>query len=143
MLKKTMTYVDFNGDERTEDFYFNLTEAEIADMELSREGGLSGMLTTIVNAKDQVAIINMFKEIVIKAYGHKSADGKHFVKNDAIREEFLSTQAYSDLFMELASDAEKAADFINGIVPNKMQQSKMTMRKMLDEYEGLTAGHNA
>lgn len=137
MLKKTMTYTDFNGVERTEDFYFNLTEAELTDMELSQEGGLGETLKAIINTKDQVAIINMFKEIVIKAYGRKSPDGRYFVKNDSIREEFMSTQAYSDLFMELATDADKAAEFINKIIPNKIEmtpeQRNEAIRKMLSE----------
>lgn len=137
MYKKTMTYTDFNGVERTEDYYFNLTEAELTDMELSREGGLGETLKAIINTKDQVAIINMFKEIVIKAYGRKSPDGRYFVKNDAIREEFMSTQAYSDLFMELATDADKAAEFINKIIPNKIEmtpeQRNEAIRKMLSE----------
>lgn len=137
MYKKTMTYTDFNGVERTEDYYFNLTEAELTDMELSREGGLGETLKAIINTKDQVAIINMFKEIVVKAYGRKSPDGRYFVKNDAIREEFMSTQAYSDLFMELATDADKAAEFINKIIPNKIEmtpeQRNEAIRKMLSE----------
>lgn len=137
MYKKTMTYTDFNGVERTEDYYFNLTEAELTDMELSREGGLGETLKAIINTKDQVAIINMFKEIVVKAYGRKSPDGRYFVKNDTIREEFMSTQAYSDLFMELATDSDKAAEFINKIIPNKIEmtpeQRNEAIRKMLSE----------
>lgn len=117
MLKKTITYTDYNDVERTEDFYFNLTKAEIMEMELSTEGGLSEMINKIIATKDAPKIIALFKELVLKAYGEKSADGKRFIKNDELREGFSQTEAYSNLFMELATDADAAANFINGIVP--------------------------
>lgn len=117
MLKETMTYVDYNGVERTEDFYFNLTKAEIMEMEMSTVGGLADMITKIVNAKDAPAIIKIFKELILKAYGVKSADGKRFIKSDEIAAEFAQTEAYSQLFMKLATDADAAAKFVNGIVP--------------------------
>ena len=117
MLKKTITYVDFDDNERTETFYFNLTKAEIAEMELSTKGGLAEKINRIIEAQDNEHIIMMFKEVIGKAYGEKSADGKYFVKNDALREAFMQTQAYSNLFMELATDADAASAFINGIVP--------------------------
>lgn len=117
MLKKTITYVDYNGSERTEDFYFNLTKAEIMEMELSTTGGLSEMISRIVAAQDAPAIIKVFKDLVLKAYGQKSADGKRFVKSAALSEEFAQTEAYSILFMELATDADAAAKFVNEIVP--------------------------
>ena len=117
MLKKTITYNDYNGNERTEDFYFNLTKAEIMEMELGTTGGLAEMLTRIVAAQDAPAIIKMFKDIVLKAYGEKSPDGKRFVKSEELSTAFSQTEAYSQLFMELATDADEAAKFINGIVP--------------------------
>ena len=120
MLKKTITYEDFNGDSRTEDFYFNLTKAELTEMELSLNGGLSQLLEQIVKENDQKEIIAYFKKIVIGAYGKKSMDGRTFTKNDAIREEFASTAAYSEIFMELATDADAAAAFINGIMPSSL-----------------------
>lgn len=122
MLKKTITYEDFNGVERTEDFYFNFTQAEIADMELGTAGGLSEMIQRIVSAQDIPAIVNVFKELVLKAYGVKSPDGKRFMKKDAngrpLSAEFEETNAYSQLYMELASDAKKASEFVNAIVPS-------------------------
>lgn len=124
MLKKTITYVDYNGSERTEDFYFNLTKAEIMEMELSTTGGLSEMISRIVAAKDAPAIIKVFKELILKAYGQKSADGKRFVKSAALSEEFEQTEAYSILFMELATDADAAAKFVNAIVPAGEQVAK-------------------
>ena len=117
MLKKTITYTDYNGNERTEDFYFNLTKAEIMEMELGTTGGLAEMLTRIVAAQDAPAIIKMFKDIVLKAYGEKSPDGKRFIKSEELSTAFSQTEAYSQLFMELATDADEAAKFINGIVP--------------------------
>lgn len=117
MLKKTMIYVDFDGKERTETFYFNLTQAEIAEMELSTKGGLVEKINRMIEAEDNETIIALFKEIIGKAYGEKSADGKYFIKNKELRDAFMQTQAYSDLFMELASNSEAASAFINGIVP--------------------------
>lgn len=120
MLKKTITYTDYNGVERTEDFHFNLTKAEIMEMEMGTSGGLAEMIQRIVKAQDAPAIIKVFKDLVLKAYGEKSADGKRFMKSDEIREGFAQTEAYSQLFMELATDADAAAKFVNGIVPADM-----------------------
>ena len=121
MLKKTITYTDYNGTERTEDFYFNLTKAELTEMELGTTGGLSEMIQNIVKAQDIPSIIKIFKDLILKAYGEKSADGKRFIKvNDAgvpLANAFAETEAYSQLFMELATDADAAAKFVNGIVP--------------------------
>lgn len=117
MLKKTVTYTDYNGSERTEDFYFNLTKAEIMEMELTTVGGLSAMIEKIVAAKDGPTIIKTFKDLVLKAYGEKSADGRRFIKSPEIAEAFAQTEAYSQIFMELATDDEAAAKFVNGIIP--------------------------
>lgn len=123
MLKKTITYTDYNNMERTEDFHFNLTEAEILEMELSTTGGFAEMIDKIVKAKDQKAIIQKFKEVIDKAYGVKSPDGKRFIKNDEVLAEFKQTEAYSKLFMELALDDKAASDFVNGIIPNTEKPS--------------------
>jgi hypothetical protein len=117
MLKKTITYTDYNGTERTEDFYFNLTKAEVTEMELSTTGGLAETIKRVIAAQDQPAIIKIFKELILKAYGVKSPDGKRFIKSQELSMEFAQTEAYSILFMELATDDKAAADFINGIVP--------------------------
>lgn len=117
MLKKTFTYVDYNGVERTEDHYFNLSKAELMEMELSTTGGLAEMINKIVAAQDAPAIVKIFKELVLKAYGQKSADGRRFIKSKELSDEFAQTEAYSQLFMELATDADAAAKFVNGIVP--------------------------
>lgn len=124
MLKKTITYVDYNREERKEDFYFNLSKAEIMEMELSTTGGLAEMIQRIVAAKDAPAIIKIFKDLVLKAYGEKSPDGKRFMKVDdngkPLYIAFSQTEAYSQLFMELATDADAAAAFVNGIIPADM-----------------------
>lgn len=123
MLKKTITYTDYNGVERTEDFYFNLTKAEILEMELGTTGGFAEMIQKVIAAQDAPTIIKIFKDLVIKAYGVKSADGKRFVKNDEVREEFVQSEAYSTIFMELATDAKAGSDFVNGIIPSDMQEA--------------------
>lgn len=125
MLKKTITYKDYNDVERTEDFYFNLTKAEIMEMELSTSGGLAEMIQRIVAAQDAPAIIKIFKDLVLKAYGEKSLDGKRFVKSEEITNGFAQTEAYSQLFMELATDADAAAKFINGLMPADANQKQI------------------
>ena len=118
MLKKTITYTDYNGSERTEDFYFNLSKAEIMEMEMSKAGGLAESITKIVAAQDAPAIIKVFKDLILKAYGEKSDDGKRFIKSEELSEAFAQTEAYSQLFMELATDTDAASTFVNGIVPS-------------------------
>lgn len=125
MFKITKTYKDFNDVERTEDFYFNLTKAELMEMELSTTGGMTELIERIVKAQDGPAIIKIFKDLVLKAYGIKSADGRRFEKNDAIRADFEQTIAYSEIFMELATDADYAAKFVNGIMPADMDKSSI------------------
>lgn len=123
MLKKTITYTDYNGVERKEDFYFNLTKAEITEMELSTSGGFAEMIQRVIDAQDGPTIIKIFKDLVLKAYGQKTPDGKRFVKSEEISKEFSETEAYSILFMELATDAKAAADFVNGIIPADMKDA--------------------
>ena len=117
MIKETINYTDYNGVSRTEDFYFNLTKAEVMELEMSTKGGLAEMIQRIVAAQDQPAIIKIFKDLIIKAYGVKSPDGKRFIKNQEVVDEFVQTEAFSELFMKLATDADAAAKFVNGIVP--------------------------
>ena len=117
MLKKTITYADFNGVERTEDFYFNLTKAEVIEMEMGTEGGFAEMIQKIVKAQDAPSLIKIFKDLILKAYGEKSLDGKRFIKNDELRDAFVQTEAYSQLFVELATNAEVASKFVTGILP--------------------------
>lgn len=120
MIAKTITYTDYNDVERTEKFYFNLSKAEVMEMEMSTSGGLAEMIQRVVAAQDQPAIIKIFKDLILKAYGVKSPDGRKFIKSEELSLDFAQTEAYSQLFMELATDAEKASEFVNGIVPADM-----------------------
>lgn len=121
MLKKTIEYTDYNGVERKEDFFFHLSQAEIVEMEMSVEGGMSEYINRISNTQEIPALIEIFKDIILKSYGEKSADGKKFMKIDdqgkPLSVGFSQTEAYSNLFMELATNPEAAADFVNGIIP--------------------------
>lgn len=121
MIKKTITYIDYNDNERTEDFYFNLSKAELTEMELTETGGLVNLINRIIAEQDNKAIIKMFKDLVIKSHGVKSADGRKFIKNENTREDFTQTEAYSEIFMELATDADAAAVFVKGILPKEPQ----------------------
>lgn len=119
MLKKNIKYVDYDGNARAEDFYFNLNKAEIVELELGTTGGLTKTLEKIVQEKDNKRIVEYFKAIILKAYGEKSSDGRRFIKSQELRDSFEQTEAYAELFMELSSNAKAAADFISGIVPKE------------------------
>lgn len=130
MLKKTISFTDYNGNKRTEDFYFNLTKAEITEMELSTVGGLTQMLQGMVAAQDMPAIVKFVKELILKSYGKKSPDGKRFIKSAELSEEFVQTEAYSQLFMELSTDAEATSYFVNHILPDDLrEQAEAEMKK--------------
>lgn len=124
MYKKTIKYTDFNGVERESDCYFNLTRTEIAEMQLTNDGGLQEKINRIIKENDQEKIVKLFQDIILKAYGVKSDDGLHFYKSDKIREDFRHTAAYDELFMELSSNAESAAEFVNRIVPAMPEDHK-------------------
>lgn len=117
MLAKKITYTDYDGVERTETFYFNLSKSEITEMELIHPGGYSDYLQRIIDAKDQSQIIETFKTIILNSYGEKSEDGKRFRKSEEISNAFYQSEAYSELFMELVQKEGAAAAFINGIMP--------------------------
>ena len=120
MLKKTIKYTDYNGVERSEDFYFNLSKAEVMEMEMSTIGGLGEQINKVIQTQDNPTIIKIFKDLILRAYGEKSADGKRFVKNEEMKIAFQETEAYSNLFIELATDANAASAFINGIIPQNI-----------------------
>ncbi len=119
MQKETITYVDYNGNSRTEDFYFNLTKAESLEMEMSTNGGFSEMIKRIIAAQDTASLIVIFKDLIKKSYGRKTLDGRGFEKSEEIFKQFEMTEAYSILFMKLATDAAAATEFVNGIAPKK------------------------
>lgn len=134
MLKKTITFRDLDDNVLVEDFYFNLNKAELAQLELQYEGGFSKYLSTIVDAKGGKAIMDAFKSIIGTAYGVRSEDGKRFIKSEKISEEFMQTDAFSELFVELLSDAEAAATFVNAVMPASLvaqAQAEMAQGKAL------------
>lgn len=118
MIKKTIAYTDYNGNQRKEDFWFNLSKAEVARMEMSTEGGMAEMINRIVAAQDVPSLISIFEEMIQKSYGVKTPDGRGFVKRKEDLESFMATEAYSELFIELVTDADAAAKFLNGIIPS-------------------------
>ena len=122
MVVKTITYTDYDNNERTEDFYFNLSQAEVAEMEMSTSGGLGETLRRIIAAQDMPALIENFKKVILKSYGVKAPDGKRFIKSEEMSIAFSQTEAYSQLFMLLATNADEAAKFINGIMPKESKQ---------------------
>lgn len=132
MLKKTISYVDYNGTKRNEDFYFNLTKAEISEMELEIPGGMSEMLKRITAAQDTPTLVKIFKDLILRSYGVKSDDGRRFIKSPQLKEEFSQTEAYSELFMELATNAEAASAFINGIIPADVAKESEKRAKELE-----------
>lgn len=131
MLKKTITYNDYNGVERTETYYFNLSKAEIAEMELSHDGGITELLKKIVEEKNGSQMIAFWKDFILRSYGEKSLDGKRFMKNQEIRDSFVSTEAYSELFMELATNTEAAINFVNGVLPTNAAQNTQQQKQEL------------
>lgn len=123
MIIKNIECEDFRGNKYTEEAAFHLTEPELADMTYSKEGGLDKYVEKIAKEEDQQKIIELLKELILKSYGKISEDGKRFVKTEEAAKEFAQTNAYNTLFMEFATDAEKASEFVNGIVPKSMLNS--------------------
>lgn len=117
MLAKKIKYVDYNGDEQERTFLFNLNKAEIAEMEMTTPGGLVNHINKITDAQNLPELTALFKTLILKSYGEKSSDGQRFVKSKELSTEFSETEAYSELFVELISNADAAANFVNGIVP--------------------------
>lgn len=121
MIKKTVKYFNFNGEEVVEDCYFNLSKAEVAEMELVTPGGYVKLLEDVVATKDAKQILEVFKELILKAYGEKSEDGRRFIKSDKLSEEFSQTEAFSEIFIDLATNEESSKLFINGIMPSAVK----------------------
>ena len=130
MMKKTITYTDYNGIEKTEDFYFNLDMAELTELELSVGGGLSGHLQKITAANDVAEVIQVFKKILLMSYGQKEADGS-FSKSEELTKKFTQKAAYSKIFMDLATNPESGADFVMGLFPKDVMD-QIGIEKMTD-----------
>lgn len=143
MLSKSIKYTDYNGVEREEKFLFNLSKAELMEMEISTTGGLAEMIQQVIASQDGAKIVKVFKDLILKAYGEKSADGKRFIKiNDAgvpLSLAFSQTEAYSELFMELSTDSEAAANFVSGIMPGDIDVSNIELPDDLKTPEVMAA----
>lgn len=122
MYKIREKYEDYDGNERVEEFYFNLTKAEITDMELTTEGGMSAMLNRIIAAKDTSKLIAVFKDLILRSYGQKSPDGRRFIKSYELTKEFTETPAYSQIYLRLATDDKAATEFVNNVIPKDLQK---------------------
>jgi hypothetical protein len=129
MYKITESYVDYDGNERKEDFYFNFTEQEITRMQYTTEGGLAEMIKRIIEAKDTPRLIQIFEDLITKSYGQKSPDGRRFIKTPELTEEFKQTEAFSQIYMRLATDEKAATDFVNNVVPKKMADAVAAQEK--------------
>jgi len=144
MLKKTVTYEDFDGNVRTEDLYFFISKSELAEMEITTPGGFTKKLESITKAQDGAEIMKIFKEIILKAYGEKAPDGRGFIKKRngvSLAEEFEQTAAYDTLFTELLMDPDKAAAFINGIMPKDLM-NEANKQNFRANTSGLPSGNN-
>lgn len=142
MLHKTISYTDYNGINRTEDLYFNLNESEMVEMETMTPGGFAATLESAVKSNDAGNLMKIFKMLILKSYGVKSADGRRFIKSDEISEEFVQTEAYNKLFMELLTDADKASNFINKIFPADMVKNAMNNKEIQAKVEELKNVNN-
>lgn len=120
MIKKRMTYEDFNGETRTEDFWFHMSEVDLLEMDSKYPGGMQGFIQKMIDTQDAAEMFKLAKEIIELSYGQKSLDGRTFEKSPELTRSFTQTQAYVDLFMEIGTDADKAAEFIKGIMPAKV-----------------------
>lgn len=127
MVKKIIKYTDIEGVQREEEFYFNLTKAEVMELQLETPGGFGEYIQNIVKAQDVTEIVKVFKKLILKSYGVKSADGKYLDKSDELSKQFSLTEAFSELYMELATNADAASAFINGIIPNMDSIKKLNM----------------
>lgn len=132
MIKKQITYTDYDGNERTESFWFALNQAELLEMNLEKNGGLSNMITRITETNDYAELSRIIKDLIRRSYGVKSDDGKRFVKSPAMTEEFVQTEAYSEMFTELVTDAGATSEFIQGIIPQKLAAQVMAEQKKLE-----------
>lgn len=126
MIQKKIKYIDYDGNQREEVFYFNLTKTELTEMQVSSTGGFIKKIEKIIESQDSKSIMEIFKDLILRSYGEKSPDGKRFIKNQELRDAFMQTEAYSELFMELGTDDVAASDFIDGIMPANLTQDHLS-----------------
>lgn len=133
MLKKTITYTDYDGMERTEDFWFNLSKTELTKLDAELPGGVLGVLRKIIDKKDRKALVDFIETLILRSYGEKTLDGKRFVKTPDMAEEFMQTPAYDELFMSILSDTDSQTSFINGVIPQSMAKDiEQTDKKQVE-----------
>lgn len=133
MLKKTITYTDYDGMERTEDFWFNLSKTELTKLDAELPGGVLGVLRKIIDKKDRKALVDFIETLILRSYGEKTLDGKRFVKTPEMAEEFMQTPAYDELFMSILSDTDSQTSFINGVIPQSMvKEIEQTDKKQVE-----------
>lgn len=142
MHTETRTYTDYAGNQRTETFQFNLTKAEVLEMEMRQSGGMEQYIKQIIDAQDTAQIIDVFKKLLLASYGKVSPDGRRFEKSEELTKEFEETEAYSDMFMELATDDVKAAKFVENILPKMTEDQKQEANKMIAQYKERNAAAN-
>lgn len=133
MFKKKITYTDYNGQERTEDFYFNLSKSELIMLESTTPGGYTAMLQRIIDSKDNTQLMKIFTDLIKMSYGVKSDDGKHFVKNDQVVEDFLNSAAFDQMFTEFFTDENAAANFAKGIIPQEIDLNRQKSFAAIDK----------
>ena len=133
MLKKTITYTDYDGMQRTEDFWFNLSKTELTKLDAELPGGVLGVLRKIIDKKDRKALVDFIETLILRSYGEKTLDGKRFVKTPDMAEEFMQTPAYDELFMSILSDTDSQTSFINGVIPQSMaKEIEQTDKKQVE-----------
>lgn len=132
MIKLTETYKDYNDTERTEDFYFELNEAEVIELQAEENGQLDVLISKIIAEKDSKKLMALFKKLVLMSYGQKSIDGHYFEKSEEITKKFTQTKAYPQIFMRLALNAKAASDFVNGVMPADLDKKIEAIRGNMD-----------
>ena len=137
MITKTIEYTDYLGNKRTEKHNFHLNKAELMKLELGVKGGLTEMMERIIAAQDSPELMKIFEELIFKSYGVISPDGKNFIKNEKVLSDFVQSEAYSELFMELFTDAKKAAEFFAGVIPAELSKElpKDYMNQIPEQYK--------
>lgn len=127
MIKKTITYTDYNGVQRTEDFYFNLSKPDLVELDVEYPEGFAEKIKNVMETNDKKEMVRIFKDLIMRSYGVKDADGRHFKKSKELSEEFVETPAYGELFMEIGYDSKAAADFLNGLIPSDLQNATQNL----------------
>ena len=121
MLKKTIKYTDYDGNQREEEFLFNMSKADVIEWLVTNgDYTYDKLIDQMSKKRDGKAIMGVFKDLIYRSYGEKSVDGRRFIKSQEVKDNFMETEAYSELFVELITDAKKAAEFLNAVIPKDL-----------------------